>query len=313
MISMLFTLSVSPVTGQVNHQDNTQFILDSATITGAPNTGIQSVKAAVSEKKFIITVEKAFWAIVVFIITWILLKYMSRILERLGERRTRYRMAIKGVIPVVRILIWTGVLYFILEDIIAPPWATLFTLLASAGVAVGFASQDILKNIFGGIMILFDRPFQVGDKVEIGKYYGEIVDIGLRTVRLVTPDDSLVTVPNTEIVNNSVSNANSGESNCQVVAEFYLPVGVDLAPIRILAYRAAAISKYVYLKKPIVVIFLNEQHQGRSYIKMRLKAYVLDLRYEFKFKSDMTETVINELQRQGIFGMMVHEEPQEAV
>ena len=53
---------------------------------------------------------------------------------------------------------------------------------------------------------------------------GEVTAIGLRSVRLVTPDDSLVSVPNSDIVNQAVSNSNSGEFNCQVVAELYLPV-----------------------------------------------------------------------------------------
>jgi small-conductance mechanosensitive channel len=249
-----------------------------------------------------VTSNKAFWAIILFIVTWIVLKYLTSILEQIGERRVRYRLLIKGSIPIIRILIWIGMMYFIVANVIAPPWATLFALLASAGIAIGFASQDILKNIFGGIMILFDRPFQVGDKVAIGQHYGEITDIGLRTVRMVTPDDSMVTVPNHEITNTSVSNSNSGESNCQVVAEFYLPLGCDLQAVKKIAGRAAAISRYVYLEKPIVVLFSNEHEMGNTYIKMRLKAYVLDLRYEFKFKSEMSEAVILELQKRHIFG-----------
>jgi len=144
-------------------------------------------------------------------------------------------------------------------------------------------------------MILFDRPFQVGDKIQIGQYYGEVQSIGLRTVRIVTPDDSLVSVPNSEIVNQSVSNANSGESNCQVVAEFYLPPDIDLSLTKLIAYRAAAVSRYVYLNKPISVILKNEIHQGRSLFKMRVKAYVFDIRFEFPFMSEMTETIIKEL------------------
>jgi small-conductance mechanosensitive channel len=171
-------------------------------------------------------------------------------------------------------------------------------LTASAGIAVGFASQDILKNIFGGIMILFDRPFQVGDKIELGKYYGEVIHIGLRTVRIVTPDDSQVSIPNSEIVNQSVSNANSGENNCQVVAEFYLPPDIDLVKAKKIAYRAAAVSRYVYLNKPIAIVIKNEIHEGRSLLKMRLKAYVLDIRYEFPFSTEMTEIVMGEFLKQ---------------
>ncbi|HEX9757584.1 MAG TPA: mechanosensitive ion channel domain-containing protein [Nitrospiria bacterium] len=186
------------------------------------------------------------------------------------------------------------VIYIIVADILEPPIATLVALTASAGIAVGIASQDILKNIFGGIMILFDRPFQVGDKIQIGKYYGEVISIGLRTVRIITPDDSLVSIPNSEIVNQSVSNANSGESHCQVVAEFYLPAHIDLLKAKKIAFKAAAVSRYIYSNKPISIIHINEIHEGKSLLKMRLKAYVLDIRYEFLFATEMTETVIRE-------------------
>jgi small-conductance mechanosensitive channel len=143
-------------------------------------------------------------------------------------------------------------------------------------------------------MILFDRPFQVGDKIQIGKYYGEVISIGLRTVRIITPDDSLVSIPNSEIVNQSVSNANSGESHCQVVAEFYLPAHIDLLKAKKIAFKAAAVSRYIYSNKPISIIHINEIHEGKSLLKMRLKAYVLDIRYEFLFATEMTETVIRE-------------------
>ncbi|MBU2649600.1 MAG: mechanosensitive ion channel family protein [Bacteroidetes bacterium] len=259
-----------------------------------------SALAKIAGTTWKITFEKVFWSFLVFLVFLFLLRYIARFLEKVGETRTRYRHTIKGIIPVIRILGWTLGFYIIIANIIAPPIATLLAILASAGIAVGFAAQDILKNIFGGILIVFDRPFQVGDKIEVGKYYGEVIDIGLRTVRIVTPDDSVVTIPNNEIVNTSVSNANNGESNCQVVAELYLPPDIDIVKVRKIATLSAAVSRYVYLNKPIVVIFKNEISEGRSLLKMRLKAYVLDVRYEFPFMSEMTETVIRELLQQGV-------------
>ena len=290
-----------PASGQ-EQPDTVVVISDEITSVEVQTDAEERKPGILKSEEWSVTFQKVFWSIVLFLLAWIFLKYLARTLERVAERTPRYRLVFKGLIPVIRILTWIGVLYFIIANVIAPPWATLITLFASAGIAIGFASQDILKNIFGGIMILFDRPFQVGDKVEIGKYYGEITDIGLRTVRLVTPDDSRVTVPNNEIVNTAVSNANSGESNCQVVAEFYLPIHSDLPKVKKIALRAAAVSRYVFLKKPVAVIFLNDYVMRKPVIKMRLKAYVLDVRHEFPFRSEMTERVIAELQRIGLYG-----------
>jgi MscS family membrane protein len=248
----------------------------------------------------IISINKIIWAIIFFIAGLYIIKFFTKIFELFAEKSTRYRIAIKGIIPVLRILGWTIVIYIIIAGIFKPPAATLLAVAASLGIAVGFASQDIFKNIFGGIMILFDKPFQVGDKIEIGKYYGEVIKIGLRSTKMVTPDDSTVSVPNGEIMSTSVSNSNSGEADCQVVAEIYLPITVDTEIVRQIATEAAQVSKYIYLNKPITVLFFNEIKEKKSYFTMRLKAYVMDIRYEFNFKSDMTELVIKELLKQKI-------------
>lgn len=258
---------------------------------------IISDKIQETQPKFKISFGKIFWSLIIFVLGFFLIRFLTRIAESLAERWSNLRLMIKGLLPIIRIFGWSFIIYFIIADIFAPPIQTLVAVTASAGIAIGFASQDILKNIFGGIMILFDRPFQAGDKIEVGGYYGEVISIGLRTVRIVTPDDSMVSIPNSEIVNKSVSNANSGESNCQVVAEFYLPPELNIVQTKKIARRAAAVSRYVYLNKPIVIIFKNEIYQGRSLLKMRLKAYVLDIRYEFPFMSEMTEIVLKELLR----------------
>jgi small-conductance mechanosensitive channel len=127
-----------------------------------------------------------------------------------------------------------------------------------------------------------------------------VIIIGLRSTRIVTGDDSTVSIPNSDIMNQSVSNSNSGEPNCQVVAEVYLPIDVDTVAVRDIALEVARVSKFVYLNKPITVLFFNEVKEKRSYLKMRLKAYVMDIRYEFAFKSEMTELIIRELLNDGV-------------
>lgn len=300
LINVVFSLHCAVLLADTNEAEKTQAVKDSASVSNKNVLNTVSDKIQESTAAFNLTFGKFFWALIIFTAGYIVIRYLTKLLAALAERWTNIRLTIKSFIPVLHILGWTLVLYIIIADVFAPPIETLIAATASAGIAIGFASQDILKNIFGGIMILFDRPFQVGDKIEVGKYYGEVISIGLRTVRIVTPDDSKVSIPNSEIVSQAVSNANAGESNCQVVAEFYLPTYIDMGKAQKIARRAAAVSRYVYLKKPIVVIFKNEIHQGNSIIKMRLKAYVSDHRYEFPFMSEMTEIVIQELLKQKI-------------
>lgn len=278
-----------------------------STESKADNVGILALKpvsdAIDSSKPNIewkVSFGRVFWMIIIFLFAYMMIKYFTKALESIAEKWVASRLFIKRVIPVFRLTGWVITIYIMIVGVLAPPIETVLAVTASFGIAMGFASQDILKNIFGGIMILFDNPFQVGDKIQVGNHYGEVIHIGLRSVRIVTPDDSVVSIPNSDIVSQPVSNSNSGEFNCQVVAEFYFPAEVDLAKLKKLATRAARVSKYVFLKKPVVVSFKNEVHEHRSMIKMRLKAYVLDLRYEFAFATEMSEIVITEALKQGL-------------
>ena len=254
----------------------------------------------IAQLRELISFSKIFYSFLILFITYFLNKYLSLILDNLSEKLTNYRLFIKRLVPISRILIWSFAIYIVIAGVITPPLETIITIGASIGIAVGFASQDILKNIFGGIMIILDRPFQVGDKIQVGDHYGEVQTIGLRSSRVVTPDDSVVSIPNAELMNKAVSNSNSSALDCQVVAEIYLPAIVDVMKAKQIAFRAVYSSPYTFLNKPVDVIVLNELSEKYFLMKMRVKAYVLDIRYEFLFKSDMTELILEELNRQGM-------------
>lgn len=290
-------------------QDSNSVVAETKTLqdTAETNKSIQdSTKKKLTDKvgleriKDLISFEKIIGSLLVLLVGFFLLKILTRILQYLAEKSTRYRISYKGTIPIVRLLGWSIIIYIVIAVIIKLPFETVIAISASLAIAIGLAAQDLVKNVIGGIMILFDRPFQVGDKIQVGNNYGEVIAIGLRSTKIVTGDDSTVSIPNSEIMNQSVSNANSGEPNCQVVAEIYLPIDVDTIAVRDIAMEVARISKYVYLNKPITVLFFNEVKERRSYLKMRLKAYVMDIRYEFAFKSEMTELIIKELLNDGV-------------
>jgi small-conductance mechanosensitive channel len=248
----------------------------------------------------IFSLSKILWTLLFFIITYIFIVLLTKIFEFFAEKSARARIPIKGFIHIIRIALWILFIIAIMKIVYDPPKEMLLTTLASVVIAVGFATQDLLKNIFGGIMLLFDRPFKVGDKIKVGGDYGEVIYIGLRATRIVTDYDSMVVVPNMVLMNTSVSNSNPGELYCQVVANIMLPIDAPMDKIRKIAIEAAQVSRYVYLNKPIEVLFTNKIYEHKSLLNMELKAYVMDIRYEFNFKSDMTEIVIKELLAQGI-------------
>ena len=229
-----------------------------------------------------------FWSIVVVVVFHFAIRLLIWVLETLAERSVARRLTFKWLIPITRMLLWAIAAYLIVRTIFQVTAQGLLAASAALGVALGFAAQDLLKNVFGGLIVVFDKPFQVGDKISVGGTYGEVVSIGLRSTRIVTADDDLVTVPNSQVVQEQVANANAGQLNCQVVTDLYLPGRVDERRAKEIAFDAAVTSKYVFLDKPIQV-FIEDQFRTTFVTHVKVRAYVLDPRFEFLLRSDITE------------------------
>lgn len=277
--------------------------LESGRETATDSIGQQiegETQQAIAKLEEVISWRKVIMVILFFIATFYVTIFVSQVLDNFSERISRYRLRIKRMIPILRVVLWSFAIYIAIAGIIQPPYATVVTVMASIGIAVGLASQDVLKNLFGGVMLILDRPFQVGDKIQFQDHYGEVLQIGLRSSRIVTPGDSVVTIPNGELIKTAVSNANTGALDCQVITEIYLPAECPVEEVKEIAYRAVISSRFVYLRKPISIITENEMHQRRFILKLKVKAYVLDIRYEFPFQSDVTELILTELSKRGI-------------
>lgn len=114
------------------------------------------------------------------------------------------------VLPIVRktlrIFITIIGALFILQNVFDRDIGSWLAGLGIAGLAVFLAAQDSLKNLFGSITIFMDRPFLVGHTVSYQGISGSVEEIGFRSTRVRQTDGSLVTIPNSDIVNNSVTN-----------------------------------------------------------------------------------------------------------
>ncbi len=219
-------------------------------------------------------------------------------LDLLSERFPSQRLLFKRMQPIVRILIYAATVYFVVGNLITDD-KTLYAMLGSMALAIGLAAKDLLNDLIGGIVVLFDRSYQMGDRVAVGGHYGEVVSIGLRSTKLVTADDSLVTVPNSVMLSSMVSNSNAGALDCQVVVDVFLPGTIDLAQVEGIAREAALTSKMAFLNKPVVVNVKDEFDQTHI-THLIVKAYVFDARYENAFAADLTRRIRRELDRRNL-------------
>ncbi len=231
---------------------------------------------------------KIFWSLVILIAFHFLIRTLIWILETLAERSVARRLSFKWMIPIARMALWAIAAYLIVLNVFRIDAQGILAASAALGVAIGIAAQDMLKNVLGGLTVVFDQPFQVGDKISVGGTYGEVVSIGLRSTRIVTADDNLVSIPNSQVVEEQVANANAGQLNCQVVTRLHLPGQVDERLAKRIAFEAAITSPYLFLEKPIAVL-VQDDFRTTFLTRITVRAYVLDPRFEFVFQSDVTE------------------------
>lgn len=170
-----------------------------------------------------------------------------------------------------------------------PSKELILAIAGSIAVALGLALKDIVSSLVAGLVLLFDQPFQVGDRVNFGGEYGEIKSIGLRTVRLNTLDENLVTIPNSRFLTDIVSCGNSGNLEMMIVNNFHIALDADLKTAEEIIREAIITSKFSYLKKPILVIVSEVVLNGIIALELKAKSYVIDVKYEKAFQSDIVK------------------------
>ena len=179
--------------------------------------------------------------------------------------------------------------------------STALTVIGGALVfAVGFAMRDLVASFIAGLTIMFDRPFQVGDRVSYGGEYGDIIKIGLRSVRMNTLDHNVITIPNNKVFTDVTSSGNYGNLEMQVPMDFYIGIDQDTRLAAELVREACLTSPYVFLEQPIPM--LGRQLILQNYVAFHLKArpYVFDCKYEKPFETDVHFRVLEAFREHGI-------------
>ncbi len=240
-------------------------------------------------------------AIALFVCGVLAVRFVHRLSQRLAERVVSRRLLIKYLDTFFAFGTYTLVTLLAAGSLFQLSSQAIFALSGTIAVTVGFALKDVAASFLAGITILINKPFQVGDRIRFGGFYGEVTEIGLRSVRLVTLDDNLVSVPSNKFLTEAVASANAGELDCMVVLKFYLVPDADHRHAKELINDAVMASKYLYLGKPFVVLVeFVLRDDAKSVVKLTAKAYVYDARYEKAFASDITDRVLVAFRENGL-------------
>ena len=144
-------------------------------------------------------------AVILTLLCIFAVKLVLKIFDRLAKKtelditiRKLLRLAIKGVLLFISVIVVLGSLGVSVSSLVAT--------LSVVGVAFSLAIQGFLSNVFGGVQILSNRPFQVGDYIEVADEAGTVREVGLFYTKLDTPDKKLIQIPNSTIANSNITN-----------------------------------------------------------------------------------------------------------
>ncbi|MDD9176174.1 mechanosensitive ion channel [Aliivibrio finisterrensis] len=241
----------------------------------------------------------AFSFVIVFV-AWLLLRFTQSIVDGISSQFAQRRMLMQKLQSFFQFFIYmsTGMAVFMLsfrvdERVLALIGGTI-------AVSVGFALKDLTASFIAGLTVMIDRPFQVGDRVTFEGHYGDIITIGLRSVRMQTLTDDIITIPNNKFLNDVVVSGNYGALDMQVVIPFYIGMDQDINTARDIIQEAASSSRYIHLPKPVVVLVKQTITDNYLAIQLTCKAYVVDIKVEKLFETDITLRVMQEFRKSNI-------------
>lgn len=185
---------------------------------------------------------------------------LSGVLVRVLNRSHGYAKLDGSVRSFLNSMISIGtkvVVVVIAATILGIDGTALSTVLGTAGLAIGLALQGSLSNFAGGVMILFFKPFGVGDFIDNHTDSGTVKEIGIFYTTIVTPDNKRITIPNGTLSNATVVNY-SAEERRRVDLEFRAAYSTDIdKALRVM--RAVAEAHALVLKEPAPLVRLVRQ------------------------------------------------------
>ena len=239
-------------------------------------------------------------SLVVIAGTSIIVRIVSDVSTRLAHRFAAKRPFIQKVESAARFLIYIVAASICIGLSVRLDPTAMAVIGGALAFAVGFAMRDLVAAFIAGVTIMFDRPFQVGDRVNYGGEYGDIMKIGLRSVQMQTLDHNIVTIPNNKILTDVTSSGNYGALEMQVPMDFFVGADQDVRLASELLREACLASPYIFLRRPIPV--LAKQVIFQEYVAVQLKArpYVFDYQYEKAFETDVHLRVLEAFRERGI-------------
>ncbi len=172
-----------------------------------------------------------------------------------------------------------------------------------AGVAIGFAAKDTLSNLIAGILLIIDRPFETGDRIEVwaaptgSSTWGDVIEIGLRAIKIKTTDNIVIIIPNNEIMRRDIVNYTIISSKIRVRINIGVSYDTEIEKAKRVITEVANSAQWVSKEPGPKVVVRNF---GESSVDLQLRVWIDDARKRMDTISYVTDNVKAAFDREGI-------------
>jgi potassium-dependent mechanosensitive channel len=245
-----------------------------------------------------VTVGKIAMAILILVVGYWVSNLAARFLERMAVRRLNVEPNQANLVRRwVRVVLVMGLVVFALVSVKIP--LTVFAFAGGAlAIGVGFGTQNLLKNFISGIIILFERPFRVGDVLDLGGHTGVVTGIGIRSCVLQRWDHTETLIPNSSLLENNLTNWTYSNHKVRFTVSVGVAYGSDTRRVAQLLAEVAERHGLVQKEPKPQVLFTDF---GDSALSFELRYWVDVLKHNAgQVASDLRHMISGAFQEQGI-------------
>jgi small-conductance mechanosensitive channel len=172
-----------------------------------------------------------------------------------------------------------------------------------AGIAIGFAAKDTLSNLIAGVLLIIDRPFEVGDRIEVwsaprgSASWGDVIDIGLRATKIRTTDNIVIIIPNNEIMKRDIVNYTIITAQIRVRVNIGIAYEADIRKAKEIILDVARRMDWAAATPPAKVVVRNF---GDSSVDLQLRVWIKEARRRMDTISFVIDHVKDAFDQSGI-------------
>ncbi|GBF34045.1 potassium efflux system KefA protein [Desulfocucumis palustris] len=254
--------------------------------------------------KFLGRAEQIAYALLVVVVAWWAVKLVEAVIawymdRSLGEQEQGNPVE-QHVAMIARQVIKFVVYFVALTIILSYFKISISGLVATAGVAslaVALAAQETLGNMLSGVMIIFDKPFRVGDRIETNGLIGDVMDIGPRSTRIRTFDNTVMVVPNKDLASSRIINHVFPNPQVTIRLKIGVAYGTDLKQVKELLLGIMGSHPDV-LGDPGPAVYFTEF--GESSLNLLATCSIADYKEKFRVLDELNMSVKEQFEATGI-------------